>query len=115
MRKFLLYTLVLLSVWVLLAQCFILKERWSDSKAYRVFKAKNVPLKIYDTLINQRHLHYAVCGSDSLPTLVFIHGSPGSWMHYMKYMWDTAMRKKFIRYKDYSGTTLDKIFTDDQK
>lgn len=26
-----------------------------------------------------------------------------------------AMRKKFIRYKDYSGTTLDKIFTDDQK
>ena len=95
MRKFLLYTPVLLLVWILLAQCFILKERWSDSKAYRIFKAKDVPLKIYDTVINQRHLHYAVCGSDSLPTLVFIHGSPGSWMHYMKYMWDTAMRKKF--------------------
>lgn len=26
-----------------------------------------------------------------------------------------AMRKKFIRYKDYSGTTLDKLFTDEQK
>ena len=25
------------------------------------------------------------------------------------------MRKKFIRYKDYSGTTLDALFTDDQK
>jgi pimeloyl-ACP methyl ester carboxylesterase len=95
MRKFLLYTPVLLAVWVLLAQCFILKERWSDSKAYRVFKAKDVPLKICDTVIDQRHLHYAVCGSDSLPTIVFVHGSPGSWMHYMKYMWDSAMRKKF--------------------
>jgi enediyne biosynthesis protein E4 len=26
-----------------------------------------------------------------------------------------SMRKKFIRYKDYSGTTLDKIFTEEQK
>jgi pimeloyl-ACP methyl ester carboxylesterase len=94
-RKIFLYSIALFAVWILLAQCFILKERWSDSKAYRIFKSKDVPLKIYDTVINQRHLHYAVCGSDSLPTLVFIHGSPGSWMHYMKYMWDTAMRKKF--------------------
>jgi hypothetical protein len=26
-----------------------------------------------------------------------------------------SMRKKFIRYRDYSGTTLDKLFTDEQK
>ena len=26
-----------------------------------------------------------------------------------------SMRKKFIRYKDYSGTTLDKLFTEEQK
>ncbi|MEP7254123.1 MAG: alpha/beta hydrolase [Ferruginibacter sp.] len=72
-----------------------MRNRWSDDKAYRVFKAKNVPLNIYDTIINERHLHYAVCGSDSLPTLVFIHGSPGSWMNYMIFMWDSSMRKKF--------------------
>lgn len=95
MRRIILYTVMLLCIWVLLAQCFILKNRWSDKKAYRVFKAKDVPLKMYDTIINKHHLHYAVCGSDSLPTLVFIHGSPGSWVHYMKYMWDEDMRKKF--------------------
>jgi pimeloyl-ACP methyl ester carboxylesterase len=72
-----------------------MRNRWSDDKAYRVFKSKQVPLTIYDTLINGRHLHYAVCGPDSLPALVFIHGSPGSWMNYMKYMWDSSMRKKF--------------------
>ena len=74
-----------------------MQNRWGDNKAYRVFKAKNVPLTIYDTIINDRHLHYAVSGNngDSLPTLVFIHGSPGSWMNYMKFMWDSSMRKKF--------------------
>jgi len=95
MRHTILYSMVVIAVWLLLAQCFIMRNRWSDGKAYSVFKAKDIPLTIYDTIINERHLHYAVCGPDSLPTLVFIHGSPGSWMNYMKYMWDTAMRKKF--------------------
>lgn len=95
LRRIILYSVALLGIWVLLAQCFIMRERWSDKKAYSVFQSKNVPLKIYDTVINQHHLHYAVCGEDSLSTLVFIHGSPGSWMHYMKYMWDADMRSKF--------------------
>jgi pimeloyl-ACP methyl ester carboxylesterase len=96
MRRTILYSLCLISLWLLLAQCFIMRNRWSDNKAYRVFKAKEVPLTIYDTIINNHHLHYAVCGNgDSLPTLVFIHGSPGSWMNYMKFMWDSSIRKKF--------------------
>ena len=95
MRKFFLYSMLLVSIWILLAQCFILKERWTDKKAYSVFKSKNVPLQMHDTVIANRHLHYAVSGDDHLPTLVFIHGSPGSWMHYMKYMWDEELRKKF--------------------
>jgi pimeloyl-ACP methyl ester carboxylesterase len=95
MRRIILYSVTLLCVWVLLAQCFIMRERWSDKKAYGVFKSKNVPLKIYDTVVSGRHLHYAVCGEDSLPTLIFIHGSPGSWMHYMKYMWDEELRSRF--------------------
>lgn len=95
MKRIVLISSLLLAVWVLLAQCFIMRERWSDKKAYSVFKAKDVPLKIYDTVINKHHLHYAVCGSDSLPTLVFVHGSPGSWFHYMKFMWDSALRSKF--------------------
>jgi pimeloyl-ACP methyl ester carboxylesterase len=95
MRKTLLYSITLSSIWILLAQCMIMKERWNDKKAYRVFKTKGVPLQMHDTVINKSHLHYAVCGADSLPTLVFIHGSQGTWMHYMKFMWDSSMRKKF--------------------
>ncbi len=96
MRRTLIYSCVLVSLWIFLSQCIIMRNRWSDQKAYGVFKSKDIPLAIFDTVINERHLHYAVCGKgDSLPTLVFIHGSPGSWMNYIKYMWDESMRKKF--------------------
>ncbi len=95
MRRILFYSIGLIAIWILLSQCFIMKERWSDKKASQVFNSKDVPLQIHDTVINGSHLHYAVSGSDTLPTLVFIHGSPGSWMHYMKFMWDSSMRKKF--------------------
>ena len=95
MKKIFLYSSLLIVLWTTLSQCLIMRNRWSDDKAYRVFKQKEVPLQIFDTLIEGRHLHYAVCGDTSLPTLAIIHGSPGSWMNYMKYMWDTSMRKKY--------------------
>jgi pimeloyl-ACP methyl ester carboxylesterase len=95
MRKLFLYFILPITLWVLLSQCLIMRNRWSDKKAYNVFEAKKVPLEIKDTVLQNRHLHYAICGSDTLPTLVFIHGSPGSWMNYMKFMWDEDMRKKY--------------------
>jgi pimeloyl-ACP methyl ester carboxylesterase len=95
MKKFFIYLSLILTIWLLLANFFILKNRWSNAKAYSVFKTKQVPLHIYDTLIDGINMHYAISGKDSLPTLVFIHGSPGSWMHYMKFMWDSTMRTKY--------------------
>lgn len=95
MRKVFIYATIILLIWIFLAQCLILRNRWSDKKAYRIFSSKNVSLNIHDTIINNRHLHYAISGNDSLPTLVFIHGSPGSWMNYMAYMCDSALQKKF--------------------
>jgi pimeloyl-ACP methyl ester carboxylesterase len=94
-RKLGLIFFAFILVSLLLCRCILLKERWSDNKASRVFKYKNVPLKVYDTLIDNRHIHYAVCGDDDRPSLVFIHGSPGSWFHYMKFMWDEDLRKKY--------------------
>jgi pimeloyl-ACP methyl ester carboxylesterase len=95
MKKIILYSILLLALWVTLSQCLIMRNRWSDGKAYKVFAQKNVPLQLLDTTINNHLIHYAVCGDTNLPTLLIIHGSPGSWMNYMHYMWDTSMRKKF--------------------
>jgi pimeloyl-ACP methyl ester carboxylesterase len=95
MKKFLLILLGLLFIALFLSRCVVCKMRWNDSKAERIFKSDNVPLQLFDTVISGHHIHYAVTGTNDLPTLVIIHGSPGSWFHYMKFMRDSAMRKKF--------------------
>ncbi len=87
--------LAILLLWLSLARCVIFKNRWSDAKAQKVFARHNQDLKIYDTAISNRHLHYAVTGPDTLPTLVFIHGSPGSWMNYWKFMLDSSLTNNF--------------------
>ncbi|MEP6674015.1 MAG: alpha/beta hydrolase [Ferruginibacter sp.] len=84
-----------LLLWILLSQCFIMKERISDEKGKSWFKAKHVELITKDTLIDGHHIHYAMAGNENLPTLIFIHGSPGSWFHYMKFMYDSALLTKF--------------------
>ncbi|MDO8368540.1 MAG: alpha/beta hydrolase [Saprospiraceae bacterium] len=74
--------------------CF--RMRWPDDKAYASFERQGVPLKIIDTLIEGHSIHFAVSSrNDSLPTLIFIHGSPGSWFHYRKFMLDAELGKKF--------------------
>ncbi len=94
-KKIVLYTVVFIALLFFLSRCVLFQMRWSDSKSQRVFNSKNIRLAVHDTLIEGHHIHYTVTGNDSLPTLVFIHGSPGSWFHYMRFMWDTALLKKY--------------------
>ena len=95
MWRLIIYFVGLLFIWLSLSQCFILRNRWSDKKSIKIFSSKHVPFVIHDTVINNQHLHFAISGSDTLPTLVFIHGSPGSWMNYAKYMWDSSLLGKY--------------------
>ncbi|MEZ4775848.1 MAG: alpha/beta hydrolase [Bacteroidia bacterium] len=40
-------------------------------------------------------IHYACIGEDSLPTIIFIHGSPGTWDAFAAYFKDTTLLKHF--------------------
>lgn len=71
------------------------KKRISDREAKKIFTAKNIPLKLADLYSDKHRIHYAITGNDSLPTLVFIHGSPGSWGKYMQYMLDEDLLTKY--------------------
>jgi pimeloyl-ACP methyl ester carboxylesterase len=93
--KILKYSLLTICTWILLAQCVIMRNRLSDKKTKQIFTSKGLCLSTFDTLVNEHNLHYVVSGDTSLPTLVFIHGSPGSWMNYMKFMQDSLLRSKF--------------------
>lgn len=94
-KKITLITVVVLGAILFCCRVVLFTMRWSDGKAKAIFEKKHAPLQIGDTLVNGHRLHYAISGADSLPTLVFIHGSPGGWIHYSPFMWDSALLRRF--------------------
>ena len=76
---------ILLLLWLVLAQS-CMKMRISDSKAKEKFAEQGVALQTATLHINGFPLHYAQTGSDTLPTLLFVHGTPGSWDAFAAYL-----------------------------
>jgi pimeloyl-ACP methyl ester carboxylesterase len=93
-RRLLKGFLILIIAWVILAQ-FILKERLNDKKAKQVFSNKGITLITGEILVDGLKMHYVKTGNDSLPTLFFVHGSPSSWIIYMKYLQDKDLLSKY--------------------
>src|SRR6476659_2117474 len=86
--------LAMLAVWVILAQS-CMRFRISDDEAISDFKKAGVTLQSHTATINGHHLHYVYSGGDTLPVLVFIHGSPGSWSAFENYLKDSELLKHF--------------------
>lgn len=88
-------TIVLLSGWMIFAQgC--MKFRISDSLAEYQFAEKNAPFKPGYFKYKGQQLHYAESARDStLPLLVFVHGSPGSWNAFETYMQDSVLLSRY--------------------
>jgi pimeloyl-ACP methyl ester carboxylesterase len=85
---------VFLLVWLVLAQsCMTFRK--GDDVAAREFARDSVKLTTATVLVDGHHVHYALTGSDSLPTIFFIHGSPGSWDAFETYMKDKELLHHF--------------------
>jgi len=89
-------------MWVLLVVigCLLIAQscmrfRISDADAQREFRKAGLNLKTATLHTGNVPLHYVQTGSDTLPTLLFIHGSPGSWTAFKPYLKDTALLKKY--------------------
>jgi pimeloyl-ACP methyl ester carboxylesterase len=83
-----------LLVLLVCAQLFF-RFRTSDADAISQFKANGVALTPVYLPVNNRTMHYVVTGQDTLPTIVFIHGSPGSWDAFEKYLRDKDLLLKY--------------------
>jgi pimeloyl-ACP methyl ester carboxylesterase len=69
--------------------------RITDKEAHEEFDKAGIPLLTKSFQVDKHTLHIATTGADSLPTLVFIHGSPGSWSAFIQYMKDKELLAKF--------------------
>jgi pimeloyl-ACP methyl ester carboxylesterase len=93
--KSLFYIFILITVlWAFLAQgC--MSFRITDDDARKQFHDKGVDITINNVAIGTHNIHYASAGNNDLPTLVFVHGTPGSWNAFIQYMQDKELLQRF--------------------
>jgi pimeloyl-ACP methyl ester carboxylesterase len=81
-------------MWLILAQsCMTFRK--SDADAKEEFLKNGVILTTATIRVDYHHIHYAKTGNDSLPTLFFVHGTPGSWDAFAEYLQDKDLLQKF--------------------
>ena len=93
MRKRYILLIVFIGLCFLLENC--LTMRTSDSKAVKAFSDKGITLSPHALHISGHELHYVQVGFDTARTIVFIHGSPGSWDAFEEYLADSILRLRF--------------------
>ena len=69
--------------------------RMSDSKALEHFTVRGVKPAFGKIVVDGHTLHYVKTGSDSLPTIYFVHGTPGSWDAFERYLGDSLLLTRF--------------------
>jgi pimeloyl-ACP methyl ester carboxylesterase len=85
---------ILLLLWLVFAQS-CMSFRIDDAAAKKNFLKDSVTLTTATITVDGHHIHYAMTGSNRLPTLYFIHGTPGSWDAYEDYLKDKDLLKRF--------------------
>lgn len=94
LKKFFYILSLFMVLWAFLAQgC--MSFRISDEMARKDFEKKGVDISLSSVKIGARNVHYASAGGADLPSLVFIHGTPGSWNAFMQYMQDKDILKQY--------------------
>jgi pimeloyl-ACP methyl ester carboxylesterase len=86
--------LIFITCWIVFAQS-CMKFRISDSKAKAEFEKKGLHASFNYAGVGDIDMHYIKAGTDTLPTLFFVHGSPGSWDAFKMYMMDTGLLRHF--------------------
>lgn len=69
--------------------CLTMRSSKGETKAY--FESHNIPYMDSVLRVGNRNVHYIATGKANAPTLVFIHGSPGSWDAYKNYLSDADL------------------------
>ncbi|HEY6503409.1 MAG TPA: alpha/beta hydrolase [Chitinophagaceae bacterium] len=100
LRRLLRVVVVLISLFII--ACFIFDHyvqfRRSDEELKKIFAERNIDGKISYYTTHGRTLRYSSAGYDSLPTLLMLHGSPGSISYYSGRFADSVIRKNFKVY-----------------
>ncbi|HEX7846957.1 MAG TPA: alpha/beta hydrolase, partial [Chitinophagaceae bacterium] len=97
----LLRVLIVLIILIIIG-CFVFDHyvqfRRSDKELQKIFAEQNIDASIHYYETHGRTLRYVAAGNDSLPTLLFLHGSPGSISYYNGRYKDSSLHGHFRIY-----------------
>jgi pimeloyl-ACP methyl ester carboxylesterase len=74
---------------VSLTQCISFRK--TDEEITEYFKDSYVKPSFHSVSVDNHVVHYAEIGNDSLPLVVFVHGSPGSWTAFIEFINDSTL------------------------
>ncbi len=94
LRKLLRFLPIYILLMIISTACVSFRE--SDQKVFRKFNKTTVTPKIYRTSFENKELRYIADKEidTQLPTILFIHGAPGSAGNYFSYLKDPVLGKK---------------------
>lgn len=79
---------------LLLSMDSCMQFRMSKSEVDNFFKGKMYPGIEHSYFVGRQKINYIISGNDSLPLVVFVHGSPGSLSAFIDFMDDTVLLEK---------------------
>ncbi|GMN08958.1 alpha/beta fold hydrolase [Croceitalea sp. MTPC9] len=91
-KRYLVYA-VLLGYLLFAHSCMTMRTSAKKTRAF--FKEQRVAFLDSTVQIQDRDLHYLQTGNEKAQSLVFIHGSPGSWDAWKNYLTDSLLLKKY--------------------
>ncbi|HSZ73064.1 MAG TPA: alpha/beta hydrolase [Cytophagaceae bacterium] len=89
-----LISLSVFSTGLIIAVSSCLRMRSSDKKLIKEFKSYVLKPHQHQYKACDRIMNYAEIGDDSLPVVIFVHGSPGSWTAFKDFFKDTLLLSK---------------------
>lgn len=97
LRRLLRVLIVLIGLFIIGSLIFdhYVQFRKSDEELTEIFRERNIDASIHYYTTHGRRLRYTKSGPDSLPTLLMLHGSPGSISYYYRRYADTVIRSTF--------------------
>ncbi|MEQ9660727.1 alpha/beta hydrolase [Fulvivirga sp.] len=82
--KFGISVLAIVVTFQLTSSCF--SFRMTPKEVDNYFKFSELKPTIESYKVNKRKVNFASVGSDSLPTVIFLHGAPGSWSAFIGFL-----------------------------
>ena len=97
LRRTLRVLIVLICLFII--ACFVFDHyvqfRRSDEELKKIFSENNIDARIGYYTTHGRMLRYVEAGNDSLPTILLLHGSPGSISYYHRRYTDSLIERHF--------------------